>query len=275
MTTGEPPFKGRDALSTLLLVESDPPKAPRQLKPGMPQALNNMILRLLAKELADRPSTAEAVAADLHAIEEERKRPLPAVAVVPMAAPVRTPRRRLVPRTLAALILLGTAALLAAIVIRIRGKDGRETTIEVPEGSKVTIEQEGRVVVVPADAPNPCRDRPGAEKVPPLIEGTEPLSLRALVRRPRRLQDVRSWTIETRHPRGDSISVAMRPDGRQLAVSSHDGVIRLYDPSTGRLQQALLGQQKLIIPEFDHCSLTWSPDSKRLASCYVFGPLHI
>jgi WD40 repeat protein len=283
MTTGEPPFKGRDALSTLPVVARDPSKAPRQLKAGMPPALNDLILRLLAKEPADRPSSAEAVAADLQAIEEEWTRPIPVAAVVPAPAPVRAPpRRRLVPMILAALMLLGTAALLAAIVIRIRGKDGRETTIEVPEGSKVTIEQEGRVVVFPADAPNPSRDRPGAEKAPPdapaappLIEGTEPLSLRALVRQPARLPRVRSWTLETRHPRGGSISVAMRPDGRQLAVSSYDGVIRLYDPSTGSLQQALLGQQKVIIPAFDHCSLTWSPDSKQLASCYVFGPLHI
>jgi WD40 repeat protein len=262
MTTGEPPFKGRDALSTLLLVERDPPKTPCQLKPGMPPPLNNLILRLLAKEPADRPSSAEAVAADLQTIEEEWTRPMPAGAVVPAPAPVRTPpRRRLVAMTLAALMLLGTAALLAAIIIRIRGKDGRETTIEVPEGSKVEIEQEGRVVVFPADAP-------------PLIEGAEPLNLRALVRRPARLQGVSSWTIETRHPRGDSLSVAMSPDGHQLAIGSSDGVIRLYDPSTGSLQQALLGQQRAILA-FDQCSLTWSPDSKQLASCFVLGPLHI
>ena len=33
-------------------------------------------------------------------------------------------------------------------------------------------------------------------------------------------------------------SVVLRPDGRQIAVGSDDGFIRLYDPKTGRLQRA-------------------------------------
>jgi hypothetical protein len=161
--------------------------------------------------------------------------------------------RRIAPATLA---LFGMAALLATIVIRIRGKGGLETTIEVPDGSKVMIGQEGQVVVVPPDAA-------AAHAVPPLAEGGEPLGPFALVRRPARLKVVRSWTIETRHLRGGTISLAMRPDGRQLAVSSFDGVIRLYDPSTGRLQKALYGQQKWFA---DRVSLSWSPDGKSLVS---------
>ncbi len=271
MVTGQLPFRGRDTVSTLLSLTNDHPTPPRQLNPHVPPGLNHLIQRLLAKNIADRPSSAESVVKALQMLATE-----------PEPAPLSRRRRR-VPASLIALLLIGMTALMAGIIIRIRSKDGRETTIEVPEGSKVTIEQEGKVVVFPANAPNPSRDRQGAlapnpsrererAVVPLLAEGTEPLSPWALVQSPARLKGVRSWTIETRNLRAGSITCAMRPDGRQLAVGSFDGVIRLYDPNTGQLQQALFGQQK----DTGHCcSLTWSPDGKRLASCYMDGPLHI
>jgi serine/threonine protein kinase len=255
MVTGQLPFNGRDAVSTLLALSQEQPKPPRQLKPEVPPLLNDLIMRLLAKNQADRLSSAGAVVATLQAIEDDEQRP-----VVPSTVPARQPRhrRRLTP---AALALFGMAVLLAAIVLRIRGKDGRDTTIEVPEGSKVTVENDGQVVVVPPDAP-----------AAPLVEGGEPLSPWALVRRPARLKGVRSWTIETHRGRAGFDSLAMRPDGHQLAVSSFDGVIRLYDPNAGRLQKVLLGQQR---GNLGHSSLSWSPDGKRLASCYQFGIPHV
>jgi len=274
MVTGRPPFQGRDVVSTLFALANDHPPPPRQLNPQIPAALNHLIQRLLAKNVADRPASAASVVEALQALASEGE-------------PAPSPRRRrLVPATLAALLLISVAVLMAGIVIRIRSKDGRETTIEVPEGSKVTIEQEAKVVVVPADAPHPGRDRERAvaprpllpdargSVVPPLAEGTEPLSRWALVQRPARLKGVRSWTIETHSLRAGAISCAMRPDGKQLAVSSFDGVIRLYDPSTGRLEQALFGQHKTL-DRYGRFSLTWSPDGKRLASGCKDGTLHI
>ncbi|HTU20831.1 MAG TPA: protein kinase [Gemmataceae bacterium] len=281
MVTGQMAFQGRDMMSTLLSLANDHPKPPRQLNPHVPPALNQLIQRLLAKNVADRPPTAAAVVAALRSIEDDWSRPVPALAVadtlavpavveakpspriVTSAVPVakRPGRRRL---ALSALALFGMAVLLGAIIIRIRSKDGRETTIEVPEGRKVTIDEDGKIAV------DLSRDRKGAV-VPPLVEGTEALSRWALVRQPARLKGVRSWTIETRMLRGGSIACAMRPDGKQLAVSSFDGVIRLYDPITGRLQQALFGQQK----DSSASSLAWSPDGKRLASCGGFGNLNI
>ena len=65
----------------------------------------------------------------------------------------------------------------------------------------------------------------------------------------------------------------MRPDGRQIAVGSDDGVIRLYDPKTGRLQQLAFGQHKYT--HYYRPCLAWSPDGQRLASCYEEGVLNI
>ncbi|HTU88793.1 MAG TPA: serine/threonine-protein kinase [Gemmataceae bacterium] len=261
MVTGQLPFQGRDMVSTLLSLSHDHPKPPRELNPQVPPALNHLIQRLLAKNVADRPSSAESVVQALQTLPAE-----------PEPAPPPRRRRRMTV-ALVALALFGMTVLLAGIIIRIRSKDGRETIIEVPEGSTVTIEEkanpsrerQGAVIE------NPSRDRERAV-VPPLAEGTEPLSPWALVRSPARIKGVRSWTIDTRSLRGGSISCAMRPDGRQLVVGSFDGVIRRYDPNTGRLQQALFGQQK----NADVFSLTWSPDGKRLvARCGDNNALHI
>jgi WD40 repeat protein len=266
MVTGHQPFQGRDVTSTLLSLVNDHPKPPRQLNPQVPHALNHLIQRLLAKNIADRPSSAQNVLKALQTLDSEPE-PLPLAPPSPQPAPSPPRPSR---RALAALALFGMIALLGGIIIRIRSKDGRETTIEVPEDSVVTIEQKPSRERERAVVPPPLPNSRGSD-IPPLAEGTEPLSPWALVQRPARLKVVRKWTIETRNLRGGAISCAMRPDGRQLATASFDGVIRLYDPSTGQLQQTLYGQQT----DSHDCALTWSPDCKRLASSYGYQLIHI
>ena len=68
MTTGELPFRGANTLAilTALAVGNAPP--PLTVNPAVPPALSNFVMRLLAKDRADRPPTAEKVAEELHAI---------------------------------------------------------------------------------------------------------------------------------------------------------------------------------------------------------------
>ncbi|HEY7423478.1 MAG TPA: protein kinase [Gemmataceae bacterium] len=106
LCTGELPFKADNRLSLLMALANEQPRSPRALNPDVPPALADLILRLLAKEPAQRPATAGEVAAQLEAIAEEvrpqweRKR-RPSVTPWP-----RLPRRWLGP-VIAALLLLG------------------------------------------------------------------------------------------------------------------------------------------------------------------------
>ncbi len=72
--TGEPPFRGNPMAIMAQHVNSEPP-APRSINPEISEALNALILRLMAKAPADRLATgAEAAAAIRHLIEGDRWR---------------------------------------------------------------------------------------------------------------------------------------------------------------------------------------------------------
>jgi serine/threonine protein kinase len=99
MATGQLPFEGEDALSILMAVASRPPTSPQQLNPRLPLALDQLILRLLAKAPDDRPSSAHEVITALEAIEADPTACPPAsvmtleeVAAAPSPRP--EPRRR-------------------------------------------------------------------------------------------------------------------------------------------------------------------------------------
>jgi formylglycine-generating enzyme required for sulfatase activity len=104
LATGELPFKGSDAMSVLLSLAMDAPRPPRELNPEVPPALNNLILRLLAKDPAQRPVSAEVVARVLDTLDKQAQAPGPVVAraaAAPQVVPVATPVAQPVPRAAA------------------------------------------------------------------------------------------------------------------------------------------------------------------------------
>src|SRR5262249_30342240 len=120
----------------------------------------------------------------------------------PQQAPVAGRRRRVAVVVAAVLLGLGGLWLAGQIIIEVTGKDGRKTTVTVPEGSQVKVGPDGRVSVkLPPDEKQPP---PGSKQAAPVVVGPEkldqpagiPLSARALVRRPAPLKGLRSWTIE-------------------------------------------------------------------------------
>jgi urea transport system substrate-binding protein len=75
MVSGSLPFDGPDTLAqlTALAVEEPPPLA--EVAPNVPAGLRNLIHRLLARDPADRPPTARAVAEALRALEKNETLP--------------------------------------------------------------------------------------------------------------------------------------------------------------------------------------------------------
>ncbi|MFO0804392.1 MAG: protein kinase [Gemmataceae bacterium] len=89
--TGGPPFAGVDSLSTLTALAITTPTPPHRIDAAVPKPLSRLVLQMLAKDAADRPTAAD-------------------VARAMRSVPDATPRRRVL-AIAAAIILAGAAAL--------------------------------------------------------------------------------------------------------------------------------------------------------------------
>lgn len=70
MLTGTVPFKGDSAVTVALKHVNEVPREPSELVPGMPFALNQIVLKAMAKDPADRYQSAAEFARDLRAARE-------------------------------------------------------------------------------------------------------------------------------------------------------------------------------------------------------------
>jgi hypothetical protein len=71
LCTGTQPFRGKDTISTLLAVATQDPQPPAAVRPEVPAALSELVMRLLAKKPEDRPASARAVADALQRLEKQ------------------------------------------------------------------------------------------------------------------------------------------------------------------------------------------------------------
>ncbi len=67
--TGESPFGGRDTLSVLHALATRTPTPPHRLVPSLPPMFSGLVMRLLAKDPADRPQSAREVVEVIEALE--------------------------------------------------------------------------------------------------------------------------------------------------------------------------------------------------------------
>jgi hypothetical protein len=116
LAAGDTPFRGEDPLATLVAVATREPRPLRELRPDFPPALSDLVTRLLAKDPAGRPQTAQAVVEAVREIESgegatEAELPRPAPARRPPDPDVRPARRGGRRRRL----LWSAAAVLAAL----------------------------------------------------------------------------------------------------------------------------------------------------------------
>jgi hypothetical protein len=69
VAAGKTPFKGKDAISTLLAVVNEQPRPLAEIDPDMPESVSELVMALLAKKPADRPASAKAVVEVIAGIE--------------------------------------------------------------------------------------------------------------------------------------------------------------------------------------------------------------
>lgn len=140
--TGQRPFRGNDTMSTLMSLAVDSPPAPHTVLPDVPQALSDLIMRLLSKDLAHRPASARAVAAELAAIDRDPVRS--AGSSYPRAMAWRHRRRALA--SVVALVLGICGYFLAPTIIRIATNKG-ELIVEADDPNiEVTINDGATIV---------------------------------------------------------------------------------------------------------------------------------
>ncbi|MFN3298542.1 bifunctional serine/threonine-protein kinase/formylglycine-generating enzyme family protein, partial [Caldimonas sp.] len=115
LCTGDVPFKGKDTLSLLTALALDTPTEPQQLNPDIPEALNDLIVQLLAKQPAERPASAAEVVEALRAIERDAEQtqvlPSPPLRRRGAGGEGAAPPRRRLP------LLLALAGGLAALLV--------------------------------------------------------------------------------------------------------------------------------------------------------------
>jgi eukaryotic-like serine/threonine-protein kinase len=90
MVTGRLPFESKSQFDVMLAHVNQAPQPPLQLAPDLPPALNEIILKALAKDPAERFASAEefqAALAALHLIPIPKQESLTATAAPPAAAP--------------------------------------------------------------------------------------------------------------------------------------------------------------------------------------------
>jgi serine/threonine protein kinase/Tfp pilus assembly protein PilF len=70
MVTGRVPFEGDTALSIAVMHKTETPKAPIELNPQIPDALNSVIMRCLEKDKQNRPQSAGELRSELESIDK-------------------------------------------------------------------------------------------------------------------------------------------------------------------------------------------------------------
>ncbi len=199
LCTGKLPFERPTLMAILTAIATEEPPPVREVNPAVPEPLADLIRRLMAKNPADRPASAQSVAKELDQISATAKAGLlpevsvsqPQVIYVPIAVSIQEsnpfadideptefdslqpksetlskPPRKF-PAKFVGSLFLGLMAIVAAgvIIIKITNKDGTTTTIEVPDGSK--IEVNGKTINTGPKKGNPTAtpDRKAAEYV--------------------------------------------------------------------------------------------------------------
>ena len=128
-----------------------------------------------------------------------------------------------------------------------------------------TLARRGREVVkiTLQDRP-PQRDTPYPEDEQKRAQSLPAMSDMALVTRPAAIGGVKSWSVETVVPRSQLSqrreTIVMSPDGKLFALAALDGVLRIYDVSTGELVHAWMGHEEGIL------GVDWSHNQRHLAT---------
>lgn len=140
LCTGREPWQARDPAETIIAASTTEPTPIRELNPNVSEHVERLVMSLLAKEPANRPQSAAAVAEAIAEIEKER-----AAGRGTFAAALPAARRRR--RIAVGIGLAGVAAVIAAVVY-VQTGSGTLRIETFDDDVRVLVEQGGKVVEV-------------------------------------------------------------------------------------------------------------------------------
>jgi WD40 repeat protein/tRNA A-37 threonylcarbamoyl transferase component Bud32 len=273
MVTGRVPFEAETPLALLFKHVHDPLPLPRSVNPAIPEDLERIILKALAKDPEDRYAAAGDLAIELNRVDAG----LQAATTLDQTAPPRLPQPIRLPWKWFAIGGLGVALLgilayftwprqipapleLATPTTRQATKESqvsqpprRPTQSESPEvPTMITLEslpQLGEVGLLTKGTINTIEINPNGGTV--AIGGGMGVWLYQL---DLMLPD------QYLNPGSPVSDIAWSPDGSLIAMASQNGLGTVWDIDNGEKRFSLIGHAGSMQ------SITWSPDGNRLAT---------
>jgi len=305
MCTGRPPFRAETSYGVLRRITDEEPRPIREINPDIPDWLCGIVSKLMAKRAEDRFQSAEEVAKLLEEclahVQQPAVVPLPKYSPLPLGEGqgVRAVAAAHKPqpftawsgpnRILAALGLLVLGFILAfGIIIHLK-KDGKTTTLEVPEGSTARVDAQGAVTVelpLSGGEQKPDTEKAaGADKLSGTVSesgpGTSSTPLRTEIRRLRRFDPGMRVGVIALSPDGklaavgnDQPAMIMMQSGPARVADNWQPAVKIVDAETGKsvvsLQLTTKEEDALFaaLPHFTHFEVTalaFSPDGEVLA----------